>query len=49
MSCETLHEAGVTVPTAMPATHVGIDAVIKTGDGCLGQNGFCKNFFDSHE
>lgn len=26
----------------MPASHVGIDAVVKTRDGCLGQDGFCK-------
>ena len=45
---ETLHETGITVPTTMPTTYIPIVTVIKTGDGRLGQNGLCKDFFDFH-
>jgi hypothetical protein len=32
----------------MTTSYVRIDAVIKAGDGCLGQNGLCKDFFEFH-
>jgi hypothetical protein len=45
---ETLHETGVTVPAAMTAADVGIDAIIKARDSGPSQDGLCKDFFDFH-
>jgi hypothetical protein len=48
MTGEALHEAGITVPAAMSASYIGIDTVVKTGDGRLGQNGFGKDLPNFH-
>jgi hypothetical protein len=48
MTGEALHEAGIAVSAAMPASHIGIDTVVKTGDGRLGQNGFGKDLPNFH-
>jgi len=44
MACKAFHETGITVSATMPASHIRIDAVIETRDGCFGQNGFGKDF-----
>jgi hypothetical protein len=44
MTGEPLHKTGVTISATMPTSHIGIDTIIKTGDGCLSQDGFRKDF-----
>jgi len=39
---EALHESGITVSATMSASHIGIDTVVETGDGCFSQNGLEK-------
>jgi hypothetical protein len=48
MTGETLHETGIAVPASMSAPNIGVDTVIETGNGCLGQNGLGKDLFDFH-
>jgi hypothetical protein len=43
VTSEALHETGITVSATMSASHIRIDTVIETGDGCFGQNGFRKD------
>ena len=44
MTGETLHETGITVTAAVSASHIGINAIVKAGDSCFGQDGFRKDF-----
>jgi hypothetical protein len=48
MACEALHKTCVTVSTTMTTSHIGIDTVIKAGDGRFGQNGFGQNLSYLH-
>jgi len=45
---ESLHEAGVAVPTPVLAPHIGIDTVVKARDARFCQDRLCENLFDSH-
>ena len=44
MTGEPFHKTGITVPAAVPAPHIRVDAVIKAGDGCFGKDSFRKDF-----
>jgi hypothetical protein len=48
MTGEALHEAGITVSATMSASHIGIDTVVETRDGRLGQNGLGKDLPNFH-
>jgi hypothetical protein len=51
VTCKPLHKTGVTIPTTMTTSDVGVDAVVKTGNSRFGQNGFGKDlsyFHTSH-
>jgi hypothetical protein len=48
MAGEPFHKTGVTVPAAMAAPHIGINAVIKAGDARFGENRFGKDFSYLH-
>jgi hypothetical protein len=48
MAGEPFHKTGVTVPAAMAAPHIGINAVIKTADARFGENRFGEDFSYLH-
>jgi hypothetical protein len=48
MTGETFHETGIAVPATVTAPDIRVDTVVKTGNGCLGQNGLGKDLFDFH-
>ena len=48
MTGEALHEAGIAVSAAMSASHIGVDTVVETRDGRLGQNGLGKDLPNFH-
>jgi hypothetical protein len=48
MAGKSLHETGITVSTPMPATHIGVETVVKTGDRRSGENGLAKNLSYLH-
>jgi hypothetical protein len=48
MASKPFHKTGIAVSAPMSATHIGIDAVIKTFNRRSGQNRLCKYFFDDH-
>jgi hypothetical protein len=48
VTCKPLHKTGVTVPATMTASDIGVDAVVKTGDGRFCQNSLGKDLSNFH-
>jgi hypothetical protein len=48
MAGEPFHETGITVPAAMAAPHIGINAVIKAADARFGEDALREDLLDDH-
>jgi hypothetical protein len=44
MTGEALHKTSITISTTMATSNIGIDTVVKTGNGRFRQNGLRKDF-----
>jgi hypothetical protein len=49
MTGVALHKTGITVLATMPTSHIRINTIIKTRNGCLAQNCFREDLSHFHK